>query len=83
MPPRTRLVEFLVTGGATLVLLPLSWLLRRVFGLDDAELAVGALTFYAAYVVNDPHFTVTYLLFYEDARRRAFGDAFAPRHRLR
>lgn len=83
---RTRLVgwsEFLVTGGATLLLLPLSWVLRRALGLDDAELAVGALTFYAAYVVNDPHFTVTYLLFYEDARRRAFGDAFARPLRVR
>lgn len=83
MPSRRRLVEFLVTGGATLVLLPLSWLLRRVFALDDAELAAGMLTFYAAYVVNDPHFTVTYLLFYEDARRRAFGDAFTRPLRIR
>ncbi|MEJ7732470.1 MAG: hypothetical protein WKG00_25105 [Polyangiaceae bacterium] len=63
--------------------LPLCWLLRRVLGLDDAELAMGFLTFHAATVLNDPHFAVTYLLFYKDARARALGEAFAPRQRAR
>jgi len=71
---RSTLAELLLVGGATFVLLPLSWLARRVFGLDPSELAVGFTMFYAAYLVNDPHFSVTYLLFYRDARRRAFAS---------
>ena len=66
-----RVVEFLMVGGATPFLFPIAWLLRRTLGLDTAELAVGFLCFHAAHVVNDPHFSVTYLLFYKDVRRRA------------
>ncbi|MBX3219085.1 MAG: hypothetical protein KF795_01120 [Labilithrix sp.] len=79
----SRLAEFMVVGGATLVLFPLALLLRSAVGLDDAELAVGFTAFYAAYVVNDPHFTVTYLLFYKDARRRALGADVARAQRVR
>ncbi|HEY8079177.1 MAG TPA: hypothetical protein VIF62_33825 [Labilithrix sp.] len=81
--PRWRVAELLLVGGATPILFALSWVLRRKLGLDDAELAVGFTFFYAAHLVNDPHFSVTYLLFYEDARRRAFGDAFSRAQRLR
>ncbi|WP_437877175.1 hypothetical protein [Sorangium sp. So ce513] len=80
---RARLIEFLLVGGATLVLFPLAWLLRNTVGLDPAELAVGFLTFHAATVINDPHFAVTYLLFYKDARRRALGGDLAPAQRAR
>ena len=66
-----RLVELLAVGGATPLLFPLAWLLRAKLGLDDAELAIGFTTFHAAHLVNDPHFSVTYLLFYEDVRERA------------
>src|ERR1700710_3038918 len=78
-----RSIEFLVVGGGTLVLFPLLWLLRRVLGLDSAELAVGFLMFHGAHLINDPHFAVTYLLFYKDAKKRAFGDAFGPVQRVR
>jgi len=78
-----RSVEFLVVGGATLFLYPLLWLLRVAIGLDAAELAVGFLMFHGAHLINDPHFSVTYLLFYKDARRRAFGPAFAGGQRMR
>ena len=77
------LVEFLLVGGVTLVLLPLAFCLRRVVGLDTAELAVGFLAFHAAYVINDPHFAVTYLLFYRDVKARAFGKSFQPAQRAR
>ncbi|WP_437578413.1 hypothetical protein [Sorangium sp. So ce887] len=80
---RARLIEFLLVGGATLALFPLAWLLRRAVGLDASELALGFLTFHAATVINDPHFAVTYLLFYKDARRRAFGGALPPAQRAR
>lgn len=80
---RAQFIEFLLVGGATLVLFPLAWLLRNRVGLDSSELAVGFLTFHAASLINDPHFAVTYLLFYKDARGRAFGSALAPVQRAR
>jgi hypothetical protein len=79
----SQVVEFLLVGGATLLLLPLAWMFRKVAGLDAAELAVGFTAFYAAYVINDPHFTVTYVLFYKDARRRAFDPSFPRSQRAR
>lgn len=78
-----RVGEFLVVGGVTPFLFPLSWLLQRALGLDPAELAVGFVMFHAAHVINDPHFAVTYLLFYKDAKERAFGERFGARQRLR
>ncbi|HEY3665468.1 MAG TPA: hypothetical protein VGL19_05685 [Polyangiaceae bacterium] len=84
--PRTRVprsVEFLAVGGVTLLLFPALWLLRRMIGLDSAELAVGFLMFHGAHLINDPHFAVTYLLFYKDAKRRAFGNAFTAAQRAR
>jgi hypothetical protein len=76
-------VEFLLVGGATLLLFLVSWLLQRTIGLSSADLAVGFLFFYGAHVINDPHFAVTYLLFYERARARAFGGDFEPLQRVR
>lgn len=78
-----RLYEFLVVGGLTPLLFPLSWLLRSTLGLDSAELAVGFTFFYGAHLINDPHFAVTYVLFYKDGRARALGDVFAPAQRAR
>jgi hypothetical protein len=78
-----RVAEFLVVGGITPLLFPLSWVLRRALGLDPAELAVGFLMFHAAFVVNDPHFAVTYLLFYRGAFGRALQAGAAPMQRVR
>src|SRR5688500_4984074 len=75
--------ELLLVGGLTPILLPLALWLRAAVGLDDAELAVGFVMFYAAHLINDPHFAVSYLLFYEDVRARALGQAFSPRQRVR
>jgi hypothetical protein len=58
-------------------------MLRARFGLDASEYAVGFLFFYGAYVINDPHFAVTYLLFYKDVRARAFGGVFGAAQRAR
>ena len=80
---RGRVVEFLVVGGATLLLFPVAWLCRHWVGLDSAELAFGFVTFHLATVINDPHFAVTYLLFYKDAKRRAFGHELSAMQRLR
>ncbi len=76
-------VEFLLVGGATPFLFPLAWLLRRVVGIDDAEFALGFSTFYAAFVINDPHFAVTYCLFYRNFLGRTFGAAYSPWQRAR
>ena len=78
-----RGLEFLVVGGATLFLYPLLWLLRNAVGLDSAELAIGFLMFHGAHLINDPHFAVTYLLFYKDARRRTQGLDFGAGQRVR
>ncbi|HET7545510.1 MAG TPA: hypothetical protein VFK05_36835 [Polyangiaceae bacterium] len=79
----SRGLEFLLVGGGTLFLYPLLWLARAAVGLDSAELAVGFLMFHGAHLINDPHFSVTYLLFYRDARRRAFSSAFGSQQRVR
>ncbi len=70
-------------GGATPLCFLLSWWLRGSLGLDAAELAVGFTMFHAAHLINDPHFSVTYLLFYEDFKARAFGSAFSRSLRAR
>jgi hypothetical protein len=87
-PSRSRawtsgLVEFLLVGGVTPFLFLASWLVRKGVELDPAEYAVGFLMFHAAFVINDPHFSVTYLLFYKDAKARAFGDRWSRGQRLR
>jgi hypothetical protein len=64
-----RAIEFCVTGGGTLLVFPLLVALRALVGLDAAELAVGFTMFHAAHLINDPHFAVTYLLFYRDAKQ--------------
>jgi hypothetical protein len=79
----SRLAEFLCVGGLTPFLFPLSWAVRRRFGLDGPEYAVGFLFFYGAYLVNDPHFAVTYLLFYRDAWARATGPSLPRAQRAR
>lgn len=80
---RRRLVEFLLVGGITLPLFPLAWLLQYGLGLDSAELAVGFVFFHAAFLINDPHFSVTYLLFYRNVRQRAFGRELGRLQRAR
>lgn len=80
---RRGVVELLLVGGMTPLLFALSFLVRQVLPFDAADYAVGFTMFYGAYLINDPHFTVTYLLFYRDARRRAFGDAFQGWQRAR
>jgi hypothetical protein len=76
-------LEFLVVGGATPLLFVGSWLLQRTIGLSSADLAVGFLFFYGAHVINDPHFSVTYLLFYGGARARMLDRTVAPLQRAR
>ena len=80
---RARFFEFMLVGGATLFVFPLAWMLRRTIGLDSSEYAVGFATFYGAFAINDPHFAVTYLLFYKDVRARARGRGYPFSHCVR
>jgi hypothetical protein len=80
---REQFLEVMATGALTPLLLPLSWLVRRAVPLEDAELAIGFVAFHAAHVLNDPHFAVTYLLFYEDAAERARSPGIALSQRVR
>jgi hypothetical protein len=75
--------ELLATGGLTLALFPLAWFLRSGLGLEESELLVGFAMFHAASFMNDPHFAVTYLLFYKDLRARALGSAWSAAQRAR
>ena len=75
--------EFLLVGGMTPVLFALSWSARKSIGLDASEYAIGFLMFHAAFVINDPHFAVTYLLFYRDGVARAFDGARRASQRAR
>ncbi len=81
--PVARWLEPWLTGGASILLLPVCWLLKRVLGLDSAELAVGFVMFHAAHVINDPHFAVTYLLFYRSVRERALSERYSLSQRAR
>jgi hypothetical protein len=85
--PRVRrlasVTEFLLVGGTTPFLFPIAWLARRLLGMDSAELAIGFLAFHGAHVINDPHFSVTYLLFYRDVRRRAAAAYWGSAQRAR
>jgi len=83
VPWRARLGEFLLVGGITPFLFLIAWKMRATFGFYTTQYAWGFSFFYLAFVINDPHFAVTYLLFYRDFRRRAFGDAFTPWQRAR
>jgi hypothetical protein len=76
-------LEFVVVGGGTLLLVPLCYWYRHTFGLDRGELLMGMLAFHAASLINDPHFAVTYLLFYRDVQARALGREQGPGQRVR
>ncbi len=82
-PGAGAVAEFLLVGGATPFLFALSWWLRRAFGLDGPELAFGFLTFHAAFVINDPHFAVTYCLFYRRFASRLRDATSNPWQRTR
>jgi hypothetical protein len=76
------LVEFLLVGGVTPLVLLLSVLYRDAVGPSDAEYRLSFLMFYAAWVINDPHFAVSYLLFYRNLKQRALGQVFRGAQQL-
>jgi hypothetical protein len=83
MTKRQEFGEAMLTGGATLLLYPLSWGIRKAFGLQDSEYITSFFFFYLAWVINDPHFAVTYLLFYRNWQTRAFSPTLPKVQRAR
>src|SRR5690606_6155514 len=56
---------------------------RKSAGLESSEYIVSFSAFYAAYLINDPHFSASYLLFYRNARARFLGPEFQGAQRVR
>ncbi|MEM8920832.1 MAG: hypothetical protein AAGB25_05655, partial [Pseudomonadota bacterium] len=78
-----KTIEFLAVGGAALILLPLAMWLTGGDGESDATYAISFGAFYAAYVINDPHFASSYLIFYKNFKEKAFGDYLPSAERWR
>lgn len=83
MPSGRAVIEFLAVGGSTLLLFPAAWGLRSLFGADTSEFVVSFVAFYAANVINNPHFAVTYLLFYKEVRERTLGAVYPRAQQVR
>lgn len=61
--------DFLMLGGATLLIFPLLLALPT----STFEGPVGAAAFWLAYAINHPHFAVSYRIFYEGFGRKISG----------
>jgi len=63
--------DWLTVGGLSVLLLPLFFLIP-----DNTQLAeqIGWFLYAVAFVVNYPHFTISYLLIYGDYREKLFTD---------
>ncbi len=80
---KREVLEFLAVGGATLLLYPLAVWFQRSSGIDQSTYLTSMVAFYAAHVINDPHFGVTYVLFYRRAKQRLWGGEFRGAQRIR
>lgn len=79
---RTGLLEFIVAGGASILLLPLFF----VFAPNGDANALGLVAiaaFWTSYVLNDPHFLVSYQLFYRDYAAKLTGRGYARGEQVR
>jgi hypothetical protein len=78
----TKTIEFFAAGGLSILLLPLCLL----FAPDGAEAQVSLVAVAAiwlAYVINDPHFLVTYQIFYRDFAAKIKGDGYQRGEQIR
>ena len=73
------LVDVLCLGGASLVLLPLFWLLVPESATAQAAIIAVAV----AHFVNHPHFAHSYQIFYSGFAAKAFGQELEPLLRWR
>ncbi|PHR55294.1 MAG: hypothetical protein COA47_14220 [Robiginitomaculum sp.] len=78
----SRGIEFFAAGGLSLILLPLCLL----FAPDGQEVQIGLVgmaSVWLAYVINDPHFLVTYQIFYRDFRAKIKGNGYQRPEQVR
>jgi len=61
--------DFLCLGGASFLLLPVAFLLPE----EELSPTFAAMSLLVANVVNHPHFAVSYQIFYQGFRAKAFG----------
>ena len=80
---RRELSEFFATGGLHLVLWPLALAYQHWAGVDRAVYITSYAAAYLAFVINDPHFAVSYMLFYRRFPARLWGGEFQGLQRLR
>lgn len=76
------LVEFFVGGGVSVLLLPLFFVFAPNGDANTLGL-VSIAAFWASWVINDPHFTVSYQLFYRDFRAKLNGNGYARGEQVR
>jgi hypothetical protein len=74
------LVDFLLLGGASLIVLPLVAVLLPV---DEFRPIVIAVTLGLANVINHPHFACSYQIFYRNFRDKLLGSGLPASLRLR
>jgi len=79
----TPLLEFLLVGGATLRALSAVLAAPKEPGPRHGRARRRISHVSRCTRHHDPHFSVTYLLFYKDAKERAFGAAWGPVQRAR
>ncbi|MBL1431324.1 MAG: hypothetical protein COA60_007455 [Robiginitomaculum sp.] len=81
-PDGARVVEFFAAGGLSLLLLPLAF----IFAPDGNEARLGMVavaSFWLAYIINDPHFMVTYQIFYRDFTAKLTGNGYQRPEQIR
>ncbi|VAV93035.1 hypothetical protein MNBD_ALPHA06-795 [hydrothermal vent metagenome] len=77
-----RGVEFFAAGGLSLLLLPLA-LLFAPDGKEAEVTLVGVASIWLVYVINDPHFMVTYQIFYRDFFAKIKGQGYQRAEQVR
>lgn len=78
----SRTVEFFAAGGLSIILLPLC-LLFAPDGKEAEAGLVGVASIWLAYVINDPHFMVTYQIFYRDFINKIKGEGYERPEQIR
>ncbi len=75
------IAEFLAVGGLSLVILPFA-----IFAPETSWLGLTGATvagIWLVYVINDPHFAASYLIFYRNIRAKLTGQGIAAGERWR
>lgn len=75
-------LDFWLLGGLSYFCLGLMWVVTDVFKMD-LKYEVPWWAFYAAFIVNYPHFAYSYQLFYKNFTNRLFGAETEMASRIR